>query len=384
VIYLDVSSAIHAKAGLGRYSASLARELDACLGDNLCLFQNSLGSRGPLPGWDGRPVAGVRWGYRPWRFLVAARQLARLPMDSMLVDGQLFHATEHLLPYLTRVPTVLTVHDLIFEHHPEHHKFFNYRYLKAMMPLYCRRATAIIAVSETTKRDLLDCYGLGPEKITVVPEAAAGHFRPQSPERVSQVRKRYDLPERYALSVGTIEPRKNLSALVDACGGLFRDGLLDALVLVGGKGWLYEEFFLHLSRVPWRNRVLMPGYVPDADLPALYAGAVVTVQPSVYEGFGLPVLEAMACESPVCASRVSSLPEVGGGAARYFAPSDTEEMAAVIRRVVLDDEARAEMIEAGRARAQGYSWRATAQQTLRVYERAMRLPTGCLGSDALR
>jgi len=371
VIYVDVSSAIHAKAGLGRYASSLARALTEYLGDELQLFQNSLGRLGPLPGWSGRPAVGVPWGYKPWRFLVAARQLARLPMDRFLPGARLFHATEHLLPYLNRIPTVLTVHDLIFERYPEHHKFFNYRYLKAMMPIYCRRATTIIAVSEATKRDLVDCYALDPERITVVPEAAAPHFRPQSAPKVQAVRAKYNLPARYALSVGTIEPRKNLSTLVDACGPLLEEGVLDALVLVGGRGWLYEGFFEHLAGVHWCDKVLIPGYVPDEDLPAVYAGATVAVQPSVYEGFGLPVLEAMACETPVCASRVSSLPEVGGEAARYFDPMDSDEMTSVVRDVVKDEALRQEMIERGSERAAVYSWRDTARETLRVYERAM-------------
>ena len=319
-IYVDVSAAIHGKAGLSRYAESLVRALDPLLAERLGLFQNSLGTRGPLAGLEARRVAGVSYGYKPWRALVLASQLVRHSMSGLVPDAELFHATEHLLPPMGRVPTVLTVHDLIFERYPEYHKRGNYLYLRMAMPLYCRRASAIIAISQSTRSDLTALYGIPEHKIHVITEAAAPGFCPQTPERVAQVRARYGLPERYILAVGTLEPRKNLPRLIDACGPLFDRGLADALVLVGSRGWLVEEFDAHLAASPWSDQVILPGFVQENDLPAVYAGALLTAQPSLYEGFGLPVLEAMACGSPVCSSATSSLPEVGGDAARYFRP----------------------------------------------------------------
>jgi glycosyltransferase involved in cell wall biosynthesis len=272
------------------------------------------------------------------------------------------------LPYLARIPTVLTVHDLIFERYPQYHKFFNYTYLRATMPLYCRRATTIIAISEATKADLIHFYSIDSAKINVIPEAAAPRFVPQDTELVEAVRRRHGLPPRYVLAVGTIEPRKNLARLVDACGPLLDEGLLDGLVLVGSKGWLYEGFFQHLEASPYRNKVILPGFVADEDLPAVYGGALVTAQPSLCEGFGLPVLEAMACGSPVCASGTSSLPEVGGDAARYFDPEDTEEMTAVLRALLVDADLRHTLSQRGLERAALFSWRRTAEQTLAVYK----------------
>ncbi len=370
-IYVDVSSAVHAKAGLKRYAQNLVRALEPLLAERLHLFQNNLGRRGPLPGWEGHPTAGVPHGYRVWRALVLLRQALRWPMDDLLPEASLFHATEHLLPPLGRIPTVLTVHDLIFERYPKYHKIKNYLYLRAAMPLYCRRATAIIAVSESTRGDIVDLYDVAPKKITVIPEAADPNFRPQPGQRIEAVRNRYGLPTRYLLAVGTIEPRKNLSRLADACGPLFAQDLVDALVLVGSKGWLYEDFLRHLDTLPWRDRILRTGFVREADLPAVYAGALLTVQPSLYEGFGLPVLEAMACGCPVCASNASSLPEVGGEAARYFGPQDTDEMTHCISHVLRDSHLRQEMTEKGLAHAQSFSWENTARQTLALYERVM-------------
>jgi glycosyltransferase involved in cell wall biosynthesis len=370
-IYVDVSSAVHGKAGLKRYAENLVRGLCPLLGDRLRLFHNSLGRRGPLPGFEEWPTSGVRWGYKPWRSLVAMGQWLRQPMNGLVPGATLFHATEHLLPPLRGIPTVLTVHDLIFERLPQHHKLLNRAYLGATMPMFCRRASAIIAVSEATKCDLVALYGLDPARIIVIPEAADPRFRPQPTESVERVKERYGLPPRYVLAVGTIEPRKNLSRLVDACGRLMEEDLIDGLVLVGGLGWLYEEFLHHVEESPWRERVIRPGFVPDEDLPAVYAGAIVTAQPSLYEGFGLPVLEAMASGSPVCASATSSLPEVGGDAALYFDPEDTEAMAATLRAVATDPDLRADMARRGIARASGFSWERTARETLALYERVI-------------
>ena len=366
-IYVDISSAVHAKAGLSRYALSLTQALRPMLADDLALFQNSLGRRDPPPDLADLPIVGVPLGYKPWRGAVWLSQALCLPLDRLLPQATLFHATEHLLPYLRHTPTVLTVHDLIFERLPEHHKAMNRIYLRQAMPLFCRRATAIIAVSESTRRDLVALYGLPSTKITVIPEAAAPHFRPQSIEQIARVRDRLALPPRYLLTVGTIEPRKNLSRLVDACGPLFRDGNVDALVIVGGRGWLTKEFFAHLERSPWRERVILPGYVPDEDLPAVYACAALCVQPSLYEGFGLPVLEAMACGAPVCAADTTSLPEVGGDAARYFPPTDVEAITEAMRAVLGDASLAAELRRRGLERAAQFSWERTASETLALY-----------------
>jgi glycosyltransferase involved in cell wall biosynthesis len=294
-------------------------------------------------------------------------QLARLSFRRLVPEVTLFHATEHLLLPLRRVPTVLTVHDLIFRHLPQHHKSLNRWYLNATMPLYCRHADQIIAISQATRQDLMAAYGVPAEKITVIPEAADPQFHPQSPETVTIVRARYDLPQRYLLFVGTIEPRKNLGRLLTAFEVLQADGLTDGLVIVGRRGWLTDAFFAQLERSPARDAVIFPGYVPDPDLPAIYAGAQALVFPSLYEGFGLPVLEAMACETPVVTSRTSSIPEVGGDAALYFDPEDADEILAQIRRVLSDPALSAELRSQGLAQADRFSWARTAAQTQSVY-----------------
>jgi glycosyltransferase involved in cell wall biosynthesis len=374
MIYIDVSAAVHRRAGLGRYAGSLARALverTADGGFDYGLFYNRERGIEPLSRLQQVPTQTVSLGYKPWRMLVWAGQLTGIGFDRLLPQGTLFHATEHLLLPLRGMPTVLTVHDLIFRRLPEHHKRLNRWYLNCSLPLYCRRATRIIAISECTRRDLMTAYGLPAEKIVVVHEAADPRFRPESPERIDAVRGAYGLPERYVLFVGTIEPRKNLTRLLHAFETLHGEGLTDGLVLVGKRGWLYEGFFAELEESPVKEAVIMPGYVPDEDLPAVYGGAQLLVFPSLYEGFGLPLLEAMACGTAVACSGTSSLPEVGGEAARYFDPMDEASITETLRSVLGDSSLRGELAARGLARAAGFSWDRVAEETEAVYRAAL-------------
>lgn len=372
-IYIDISAAVHGRAGLGRYAESLARALVQEYPERFAFFYNRDRETSPLAGLENVPARTVRAGYKSWRMAVWLGQFLRLGFERLVPGAELYHATEHLLLPLRRVPTVLTVHDLIYHLFPEYHKPLNYWFLNRAMPLFVQRARAIIAISESTKRDLIRCYGVHPDKITVVYEAAAPYFRPVSPEAIAAVRARYGLPEGFILTVGTIEPRKNLPRLLDALQRLRQKGDDARLVVVGSKGWLYEGFFRRLEELQLEDTVLLPGYVPDADLPAVYSAAMLCVLPSLYEGFGLPVLEAMACGTAVVCSRTSSLPEVGGDAVRYFNPTDVEEMAEAIAAVWRDEALRMEMGKRGLAQAARFSWARTAEETMAVYWRAMSL-----------
>lgn len=366
-IYLDISAAVHRRAGLGRYAENLALALAAANPDRYAVFYNRERGVEPPASLGRFSAHTVSRGYKSWRMLVWLGQLAHIGFDRLIPDAEAFHATEHLLLPLRSVPTVLTVHDLVFRRLPAHHKPLNRWYLNLAMPLFCRRATRIIAVSEHTRRDLVAAYDLAPEKVTVIYEAAAPHFRPQPPEVVDAVRARYGLPGRYLIFVGTIEPRKNLTRLLRAFEALSVDGLSEGLVIVGRPGWLCGDFFNRLARSPVRDAVFLLGYSPDEDLPALYAGAQALVFPSLYEGFGLPVLEAMACGTPVVASNVSSLPEVGGDAALYFDPVDVG-MTRTVRRLLGDADLREELRARGLAQAGRFSWEQVAAKTMAVYE----------------
>lgn len=370
-IYIDVSAATHRRAGLGRYAESLVRALNERQTGRWGLFSNRGAGWQPLTGLEGLPSRTVSAGYKPWRMAVYVGQLLGIGFDRLLPDARLFHATEHLLPPFRHIPCVLTVHDLIFKLFPEHHKPLNYHYLRLAMPLYCRRADAVIAISEATRRDLIGQYALDPAKVHVIYEAPAPHFAPAPARRVPEVRERYGLPDRFLLHVGTLEPRKNLVRLLEALHLLQRMGVTIPLVLVGAKGWLYETFFRRREELGLQEQVRLLGYVPDADLPALYTGATACVLPSVYEGFGLPVLEAMACGTPVACSHTSSLPELGGKAALYFDPYNVAEMVQALRRVWEDAPLRDGMSAAGLEQAARFSWRRTAEETIRVYDMSL-------------
>jgi glycosyltransferase involved in cell wall biosynthesis len=370
-IYVDVSAAVHNKAGIGRYAGSLARALVGRQPGRFALFYNRGRHTRPPAGLESLPVRTVRAGYKPWRMAVWLGQLTGVGFHRLVPGAELFHATEHLLPPLSGVPTVLTVHDMIFKLFPQHLKRLNYWYLNATMPLYCRRADAIIAVSESSKRDIVALYGLPQGKVTVIYEAASPDFIPASWAATQQVCQRYGLPERFLIHVGTIEPRKNLTRLVEALHHLRQEGLAIPLVVVGRKGWLYDDFFRRLHELDMEDAVHFPGYVAAADLPVLYSAATMAAMPSEYEGFGLPVLEAMACGTPVVCSHTSSLPELGGTAARTFDPYDVEAIGETISAVWTDADLRAEMRQQGLAQAAKFSWDRAAEETLALYERVL-------------
>ncbi|MDF1512256.1 MAG: glycosyltransferase family 1 protein [Anaerolineae bacterium] len=367
-IYVDISAAVHHRAGLGRYAESLVNALAPLLPDNLTFFYNKEQGIEQLDNLVYLPYRTVNMGYKPWRMLVWLAQLARIPFNHLVPDATLFHATEHLLIPLRGVPTILTIHDLIFRMMPEHHKVLNRWYLNLALPLFSRRADHIVVVSEATRKAVMQVYKVNSEKISVIPEAAAPRFKPQSPEVVETIKQRYQLPEKYLLYVGTIEPRKNLLRLLKVWEKLYTIKEVPPLVIVGSRGWLSEDFFAALEASPVRNGALLTGYVRDADLPALYAGATAFVFPSLYEGFGLPPLEAMACGTPVVCSNTSSLPEVVGDAALLFDPTDELALADALMRITQNAELRGTLREQGLEQAGKFSWERTAKETMDVYQ----------------
>ena len=371
-IYIDVSAAINSRAGLGRYTRTLTDALIGELDAPPTLFYNRTSGAQLPPEWADLPRRAVRLGYKPWRMGAWLGQVLRLSYKRLTPGARVFHATEHLLMPLGDVPTVLTVHDLIYKLFPQHHKRLNYWFLNAAMPLFVKRADAIIAISQATKNDLIRHYGTPDNKITVVHEAAAAHFHVPPNSEVERVRAKYDLPKRFLLSVGTIEPRKNLSRLVESLAELRTYDRRLKLVVVGAKGWLYEEFFERIKALDLEDEVILPGYVPDEDLPAVFRAATIYVMASVYEGAGLPVLEAMACGCPVASSRESSMPELGADVPHYFNPYDVAHMTNVIGDLLADEQLRSQMAEAGPERAARFSWERAARETIAVYQKVMR------------
>jgi glycosyltransferase involved in cell wall biosynthesis len=368
-VCIDVSPTAQGHAGLGRYAGEIAHEL-AHQPDrlNLSLFYNR---QGPVQLPDHLahlPTKTVNLGNKPWRMAVWLSQLGRWPMDQTFGATDIFHATNHLLAHFKQARTVYTLHDLIFLRYPEYHLPYNRWYLTLTMPRYLRAADVIITPSEWTRQDALQHYHLPETKIKVIYEAAAPHFKPVTDAGALEcVRQKYNLPSKFILHVATIEPRKNLSRLLEAFQTLLADWPDVKLVLVGKKGWLYEDFFQKLQASGLEPCVIFPGYVDEVDLPAFYQMAELFVFPSLYEGFGLGPLEAMACGTPVVSSNSSSLPEVIGDAGLLFEPTDTAAIAQALRRVLADETLRSELKQRSLRQAQKFSWAKAAEAHIAVY-----------------
>jgi glycosyltransferase involved in cell wall biosynthesis len=372
-ICLDVSPAVHHRAGIARYTQELAAALTTVDTENeYVAFYNRPSVAQVEPPLDRLPHLATRLYDKPWRLSVLVAYLARRPQDGLLPGVDLFHATDHLQPRLCRVPSVFTLHDLAFRFYPETHTPLNRWFHTLMMPHFLRATDMVIAVSENTKTDVMRLYGLDEEKIRVIYEGVNPRFHPVNLEARSAVRQKYGLPEGYILSVGTIEPRKNLTTLLQAYWTLRGRGSGYRLVIAGKKGWLNEEFYRQLRRLGLEDDVLLLGFVPDEDLPALYSAATLFAFPSLYEGFGLPPLEAMACGTPVVVSDTSSLPEVVGDAGIKIGPRDVRGFARAMEQVLMDEPLQKEMSHSGEQQARGFTWEKAAQETLAVYNRAVR------------
>ena len=279
----------------------------------------------------------------------------------------------NLAPLFPPVPSVVTIHDLSFLLFPEYFSRSFGVYYRHIIPMIIDQSTAIITDSESSRKDLVEHLGAPPDKVTAIHLGVSPVFRGRiRKEDLETVRRRHGLPQKFFLSVSSLEPRKNLARLVQAYRMLTPEVKEDQkLVLVGAGNRLFADPGLsgELARIA-AGAVVTPGYIPEEDLPAVYRMATALVFPSLYEGFGLPVLEAMAAATPVITSNRSSLPEVAGQAAVLVDPESTEEIAAAMELVAQDSGARNLLIERGKKRASGFTWEKTAKQTLAVLKTA--------------
>jgi len=287
------------------------------------------------------------------------------------IGADIVHGPAFVGPLLAPCPVVVTIHDLSFMRFPAMFRPANRLYLTVLTRLSARRARRLIAVSAHAAAETTRLLGVPPERVDVVYHGVDPAFRPLPADEVAAFRQRRGLPERFVLFVGTLEPRKNLVRLVEAFARVHKNGGRAGLVLAGGKGWLYDELFAKVEAMGLSRAVIFPGYVMNDELPLWYNSATVLAYPSVYEGFGLPVLEAQACGTPVLTSNVSSLPEAAGDAALMVDPYDVEALAAGLKRLLTDESLRHELRKRGLAHAREFVWSHTAQETARVYRRAL-------------
>lgn len=308
--------------------------------------------------------------------LPAERPLARILWEQLLwppallkEQADLLHSMAFVTPFYHPCPAVVTVYDLSFIHYPERYPAFRRFYLNSQTRRSCRSARRVVAISESGRQDVHHLYDVPLDRIDVVQPGVADLYCKRPSSEVEAFRRREQLPEQFLLHVGTLQPRKNLLVLLEALAQLKRPDLL--LVLIGGKGWYYDEIFARVKALNLEDQVRFTGYVADEALPLWYNAATIFVFPSLYEGFGMPVLEAIACGTPVIAADTSSIPEVVGGAARLFDPHDIGTLAQHIQTMLDNPDEMDSMRLRGLDQAQQFSWANSAQQMITVYERAL-------------
>lgn len=376
-IGIDYTAAVRQRAGIGRYTRNLIRALATLDAENRyeLFVAGRYGRRGDgLGAWPlnfrvrSVPVSD-RWTTILWQRL-------RLPVPIQLLTGglDLFHSPDFVLPFVGQTPAILTVHDLSFLRVPHCFVPGFCEYLKTSVERAVRRSRWILADSESTQRDLVELLGVDPACVSVVYPGVEERFRRVvDPLLLDEVRRRYALPAEFILGLGTLQPRKNMTGLVEGFARVLAargadPGFQDLhLVLTGDKGWMYEDIYRAVRDGGLEQRVRFTGFVADADLPALYTLATAFAFPSWYEGFGLPVLEAMACGTPVVASDTSSLPEVVGHAGLLVSPANADDLPEALARIVDDASLRGRLGEEGAVRARQFKWETAAAQTLHLY-----------------
>jgi glycosyltransferase involved in cell wall biosynthesis len=401
-IGIDYTSAVRQRAGIGRYTRELVtallalasphhyiifaatggmsrlswqREIDRLRAVPLASNSSTVAAASRLPSPLSSPQEASQptirtvplsddWLARLWYRL-------RLPIPAEIVTGHLdvFYSPDFVLPPTRHAcQTLLTVHDLSFVCHPEAFVPPLRRYLDRVVPRSIERASLVLADSAHTCSDLIRLFAVPHDRVKVIYPGVDTRFRPQAePGESARLRERYAIGDQaYVLSVGTLQPRKNYVRLIQAfVRSPATKGKDVHLLIAGGRGWLYEDI---LAEAEKHNSVCLLGFVDDLDLPALYRGAALFVFPSLYEGFGLPVLEAMACGVPVVSSSSSSLPEVAGDAALLVEPLDVDALAEAITWALEDDDLRRGMVERGVVQAARYRWARSAAQLLGAIE----------------
>jgi glycosyltransferase involved in cell wall biosynthesis len=370
-IAIDATAIPSQRVGAGNYIFNLTRSLAELLPpDELVVFARSE---------DIRPISNIQLINTPhssrirrilWEQFSLCAQLRDLSIDVL-------HSPHYTMPLRSECASVVTFHDMTFFMYPEMYQFYRKFFFRTMIRRSAQRAQAIIAVSESTRRDILRLLKTDPAKVFTVHLGVAPHFRPlDDPAALEELWRSYHLPKRFILYVGELEPRKNVPALVQAFKSLVDQSLPHALVIVGPKGGMYDRLLRTIASLGLTDRIIFTGYVPEDELPLFYNAAELFAFPSIYEGFGLPVLEAMACGAPVVTSNVSSLPEIVGDAGILVDPRNVSALADAMLRVLKGGDLRRDLSRRGRERAALFSWRRTAQETLTVYSSALRRAAG--------
>lgn len=378
-IAIDYTAAHEQGGGIGRY----VRELVTALAREETPHRYPLFVAGarlsdlpalPAPAFTWHPTRITpRWFARLWH-----RARLPLPVEAFTGPVDLYHATDFTLPpVLPGTQTLLTVHDLSFVRVPDSASPPLKAYLDVVVPRSAQRADHILADSQATRNDLIELYGIAPDKITVLLSGVDARFQPVTDAAArAAVREKYELGERpYIFAIGTVQPRKNYARLMLALARLRAGGQDVTLVIAGGKGWLEDPIYAAMDELKLRDHVYFIGFADDADLPALYSEARALAFPSLYEGFGLPILEAMACGTPVVTANVSSMPEAAGDAALLIDPHAVDALTDALDRLLRDESLRTDLIARGYAQAARFTWKRAAQELIAIYDSLLKSPS---------
>jgi glycosyltransferase involved in cell wall biosynthesis len=366
-IGIDGMSLAQPRTGVGTYTFELARALAAAApADEFELVS-------PLPFepsvLTGIQPANLRCIYSKPNVLQRRWWTIGLPMYMRSHPFELFHGTNYEVPLRAQCPTVVTIHDLSLLLHSSTHEARAVRRARLLLPLMARKAKLIITPSEGIRNEVCEHLRIQSKKVFAVPLAPRANFKPMPLAETVATRARLNVEEEFLLFVGTIEPRKNLLTLVQALEEVLRTTELRPQLVIAGKvGWKVDEVLAQLQELPSKDRIRLVGFVSDEDLRALYSSCRLFVYPSVYEGFGLPPLEAMACGAPVVSSQVPSIKE---SVARVVSATDWKGLAGTIVELLTDEQARRSLSIRGREHAQEFSWQRTAALTREVYAQAL-------------
>lgn len=365
-------------AGISRYTDRTLASLGPLLGDDSCVAFVGPGVPADAPALRGLAVIRAGWPTERPIVRILWEQMV-LPISLRRINASLVHAPAYVAPLASPCPTVVTFHDLSFYLMPDAFNRQNRVYLQTFSRWSARRARRFIAVSECTRRDLARLLGVSPSVVDVVYNGIDECFRPEpDARRVERFRQEKGLPERFILFLGTIEPRKNVPNLVRAYAQARRRGVTEPLIIAGGQGWGGEPISQLIEALDLRGSVRLTGFIASDERPLWYNAATLFAYPSRYEGFGLPVAEAMACGTTVVASCRSSLPEVVGDAGVLVDPDDVAALADALVMVVRDDALRLDLSARGLERSRRFTWDAAARATLRTYQTALAVPRAAL------
>lgn len=373
-IGIDIQCLTRPLTGVGYYTRGLLEGL-AGLADagRITPFYFSFHGQVELPALVYKKMA-PRDRKIPGRLLsLGWKRLGFPPIEWLIPGMDVYHFPDFIARPVRRKPVVTTVYDLSFKRFPEFTEPKNLKYLEASLPVSLERSDRIIVISQFTKQELVTLYPVPPDKVAVVEGGVEDSFRrPLTDDDLLRIRYRFNLPEKYLLTVGTWEPRKNLVRLLEAWSSLKASGKVGGckLVLAGLKGWFCGEIEQKFRNQAGQRGVMALGYVPRSALPAIYRSAAGFVYPSLYEGQGLPPLEAMASGVPVAAARAGSLPEMLGEAALYFDPTDPRRMAEALEAILTRPGLAADLAERGKRQTARFTWERAAEKTLEVYRGA--------------